>query len=252
MPKAREAALKALAIDPDMPEAHAALGVVQLFFDWDRAAAEVSLGRALRSNPGYVYAHRAMAALLLTARKPREAVEQSREAVRLDPVSLAEHYFLGLCYLSADDTDGAERTFRQALELEPNNGGSIVGMGRVHEARGEMDKAVEKYLEASAGAPAARVTALSSAYKRGGMKAYHETAAELDAKNWDGWHFSAFAIAANYARGGRRDASFLWLRRARDARSAGIMLANSPRDFDEYRTDPRFRELLGTAFTEAR
>jgi hypothetical protein len=114
-----------------------------------------------------------------------------------------------------------------------------------------MDKAVEKYLEASAGAPAARVTALSSAYKRGGMKAYHEMEAELAARDWHGWHFSAFVIAANYAKAGRRDASS-WLRRARDARSAGIMLANASRELDQYRTDPRFRELLGSAFTEAR
>ena len=60
-----------------------------------------------------------------------------------------------------------------------------------------------------------------------------------------------FAIAANYAKAGRRDVSFLWLRRARDARSAGIMLANAERGLDQYRTDPRFRELLGTVLTEA-
>ena len=84
------------------------------------------------------------------------------------------------------------------------------------------------------------------------MKAYHEMEAELAAKDWDGWHFSAFVIAANYAKAGRRDASFLWLRRVRDARSPGIRWANSARELDQYRTDPRFRELLGSAFTEAR
>ena len=76
--------------------------------------------------------------------------------------------------------------------------------------------------------------------------------AELAARDWNGWHFSAFVIAANYAKADRPDASFLWLRRAREARSAGIMLANAERGLDKYRTDPRFRELLGSAFTDAR
>ena len=136
-------------VDPDMPEAHAALGVVQLFFDWDRAAAEVSLRRALRFNPGYVYAHRAMAALLLTARKPREAIEQSREAVRLDPVSLAENYFLGPVL------PGGRRYRRRRAHVSGElssssrgNGGCIEDWARVKRRAGEMDKGVEKYLEA--------------------------------------------------------------------------------------------------------
>ena len=68
-------------------------------------------------------------------------------------------------------------------------------------------------------------------------------------KGWDGWHFMAYTIASKQAQAGHREAAYEWLRRARDAKSAGIVLANSNPHFEPYRSDPRFRELLGAAFT---
>ena len=68
-------------------------------------------------------------------------------------------------------------------------------------------------------------------------------------KGWDGWHFMAYVIASKQAQVGHREASYEWLRRARDAKSAGIVLASGHGHFEAYRSDPTFRELLGTAFT---
>ena len=105
----------------DLAEAHTSLGLIQLFYDWDREAAFASLRRALQLNPGYVVAHRAMAAALLLDRRPHEAIEHSKQAVQLDPVSLAENYFLSLCYIAARDYAAAESTARRSLELEPRH-----------------------------------------------------------------------------------------------------------------------------------
>ena len=69
-------------------------------------------------------------------------------------------------------------------------------------------------------------------------------------KNWDGWHFGAFVIAINEAATGHREAALDWLARARDAKSAGIMLANSEGSFSSLRSDPRFRDILGPAYSE--
>ena len=65
---------------------------------------------------------------------------------------------------------------------------------------------------------------------------------------WDGWHFGAYMIAARQAQAGNHDAALDWLTRVRDARSAGIMLANGAEAFDTLRNDARFRDILGAAF----
>jgi serine/threonine protein kinase/tetratricopeptide (TPR) repeat protein len=250
MPKAIAAARRALAIDPDLAEAHAALGVVQLFYDWDRTSAEASLRRALQLNPGYVFARRGMAALLLTGRQHREAIEQSQRAVQLDPVSLAENFFLALCYLNADELNAAEQVCGKTLELEPGYAGCLTLIGDVHERRGDPDKAVDAYLESAKrqGLKPAAVSDRLQAYRSGGIKAFRDAELQDMVRTWDGWHFMAFLIASKQAQAGHRDAAYAWLRRVRDARSAGIMLANSERNFAAYRSDPTFQELLGPAF----
>ncbi len=254
MPKAMQAARQALALDPGLAEAHTALGLVHLFFDWDRTAAEAALRRALQLNPGYVLARRGMAALLLTGRQPQAAVEQSQHAVRLDPVSPAEHYFLALSQVAADDLDAAERTCQNTLELQPGFTRCIDLMGVIQERRGDTDGAVELYLEVAKleGSPPARTARLSNAYKSGGIKAFRKAELEHLVKTWNNWHFMAFIIAAKQAQAGDREAALSWLQRVKEARSAGIVLANSDRAFDAYRSDPQFREIIGPAFTDGR
>ena len=254
MPKAIAAARRALAIDPDLAEAHAALGIVQLFYDWDRTSAEASLRRALELNPGNVFARRGMAALLLTGRQHRAAIEQSLRAVQLDPVSLAENYFLALCYLNAEDLSAAEQACRKTLELEPGYAQCLTLIGDVHERRGEPDKAVDAYQEAAKlqGLKPPAVADRLKAYRSGGIKAFRDAELQDMVRMWDGWHFMAFLIASKQAQAGHREAAYAWLRRVKDARSAGIMLANSERNFAAYRSDPRFQELLGPAFVDTR
>ena len=252
MPRGLDAARRALELDPDLAEAHASLGLIQLFYDWDREGALASLRRALQLNPGYVVAHRGMAAALLCDRRPHEAIEHSKQAVQLDPVSLAENYFLSLCYLAARDYAAAEGTARRSLELEPRHTPSIEMLGQIQIRKGDVDKGVELIVESEriSGSSPEHLARLTKAYKSGGLKAYRALELEDMIKSWDGWHFMAFVIATRYAQIGNREASLLWLRRVRDARGAGLMLANNAPEFDPYRSDPEFREIMGPAFSK--
>jgi eukaryotic-like serine/threonine-protein kinase len=252
MPRGLDAARRALELDPDLAEAHTSLGLIQLFYDWDREAAFASLRRALQLNPGYVVAHRGMAGALLCDRRPHEAIEHSKQAVQLDPVSLAENYFLSLCYVAARDYAAAESTARRSLELEPRHTPSIEMLGNIQITKGDVDKGVELIVESEriSGSSPEHLARLTKAYKSGGLKAYRSLELEDMIKSWDGWHFMAFVIATKYAQIGNREASLLWLRRVRDARGAGLMLANNAPEFDPYRSDPEFREILGPAFSK--
>jgi serine/threonine protein kinase/Tfp pilus assembly protein PilF len=88
-PKAKEAALQAVILDPQLPEAQAALGLVQSIGEWDYYNAEKSLRRAIEAGPSYVYAQQWYAAVLLKTGRHEEAIREAERATMLDPLSPA-------------------------------------------------------------------------------------------------------------------------------------------------------------------
>ena len=86
MPEAREAALKALALDETAAEAHLSLAFVLHYYDWDWERAEQEYRRALELNPGDTYARSTYAALLGTLGRVDESIAQAQSAVENDPV----------------------------------------------------------------------------------------------------------------------------------------------------------------------
>jgi tetratricopeptide (TPR) repeat protein len=88
-PKAKEAALQAIILDPQLPETQAALGLVQSIGEWDYYNAERSLRRAIQIGPSYVYAHQWLAGVFLKTGRFDEAIREAETAARLDPLSPA-------------------------------------------------------------------------------------------------------------------------------------------------------------------
>jgi TolB-like protein/DNA-binding winged helix-turn-helix (wHTH) protein/Tfp pilus assembly protein PilF len=91
-PKAKAAALKALALDEALPLAHAALGRVRLFYDWDWPGAEKEFLRALELNPSLPEAHLGYAAYLITSARFDESVEHILKTFALDPLSVSARF----------------------------------------------------------------------------------------------------------------------------------------------------------------
>jgi eukaryotic-like serine/threonine-protein kinase len=88
MPKAKEAALKALALDDTLAEAHASMGQVARYYDYDFATAEREYRRAIELNPNYATAHQWLAEQLSALKRADEAIPEMRRALELDPLSL--------------------------------------------------------------------------------------------------------------------------------------------------------------------
>ena len=78
--------MKALSLDPELAEVHAALGAL-LWTDWDFSGAEKAMTRALELNPNYAEAHHMYAHLLLELGRIDEALRESQAFLALDPVS---------------------------------------------------------------------------------------------------------------------------------------------------------------------
>src|SRR5207253_11487792 len=98
MPKAKEAALRALAIDNALGEAHASLAYITFFYDWDWPAAEREFKRAIELNPNDADAHHHYSHYLMGQGRIEESLTQSKRALELSPfdmllnVHLAWHY----------------------------------------------------------------------------------------------------------------------------------------------------------------
>src|SRR6185436_16794716 len=86
--QARASVNRALELDPDLAEAHTALGLVRFYFEWDWSGAEVEFRRALELNPGSQAVHEEYGNFLDAMGRLDEGLARSQEAARLDPLSL--------------------------------------------------------------------------------------------------------------------------------------------------------------------
>ncbi len=117
MPKAKEAARRAIEIDDGLAEAHASLAGIFKIYDWDWAASEREYKRAIELDPNYATAHRMYAAFLAAVGRADEAMRESRLALQLDPFSLVISMEIAWnCYMARDYRRAAEEALR-TIEL---------------------------------------------------------------------------------------------------------------------------------------
>jgi TolB-like protein len=150
MPAARDAALEALANDPDLAAGRSALAALHV---WDQQvrAAETEWRRAIRSDPAYATARHWYAVCgLVPQRRFDEAIAEMREAERLDPLSLPIASDAALVLYWARRYDEAIEQCHRALFLSPSFYRAYVGLGRIHAATGQYGRAIEACVTARA------------------------------------------------------------------------------------------------------
>jgi serine/threonine-protein kinase len=245
---ARAAAERALALDPELPEAHTSLGFVRDFFEWDWAGAEASYRRAIEIAPSYATAHQWYAELLVGLGRFDEARVEAQRAVQLDPLSLIMQVTLGDVLYFTRDYDRAVRTLRGVLDLNPEFPTALTDMGRMLTETGDYDEAIACFQRAlrvfgNIGKPSG---GLAYALARAGrVDEARRAVAELEATlppapASAGRH----AIAVVHLALGDRERALEWLERAhRDGDRALVWLKVHPR-LDPLRGDKRFERLI--------
>jgi serine/threonine-protein kinase len=119
MPLAKASGLRALELDPNLAEAHSAVAVVQMIFDWDWNSAEASFRRAIELNPGYAPAHHWFSLFLSTRNRHQESLREINKARELDPLSLIINQNVGRAYHIAGRYAEAIEEFRRTLGIDP-------------------------------------------------------------------------------------------------------------------------------------
>jgi TolB-like protein/Tfp pilus assembly protein PilF len=247
VPKAREAALKALELDPSLAEAHVSLGLVATCYDWNRQAAKKHFEKALELDPNSMNAHRSIEMYLaLLEGKYEEGIAHLERAQELDPLNIHVKARLGYMYYYLRDYDSAIERFNEVVDFDPNNPLGHLGLRESYIGIGMNDKAVaegEKVLNLGMRSDAA-IGGLGFFYGLAGKKDEAlELLSELEARS-DKGYVSSFWVAAIYNGLGEMDKAFECLEKAYEERDANLIYITVPIAFDTLSPDPRYRQLL--------
>ena len=245
--RARAAALRGVALDDSLAEAHAALAVYMQSFDWDMRSAEHEYRRAIDLDPNYATARYNYGNLLCSLGRYDEAIVQHMTANELDPLVPAFSESIVFPLLRVGRPDEALSRVRAALELDSTYWRAHAMLGNVFEVAKHYDDAMKEYERANqlAGPSAhrttvdvARVLALT-----GRRDDARRLLAVVQAKTSDAGVYDP-SIATTLHALGDDAAAYAWLEHAYAQRHPEITHIGCDTRYRPMSSDPRFQDLL--------
>ena len=244
-PRAKEAAEKAVALDPDVADPHASLALGHLFWLHDWAGAEREFTTALKLNPQHAVAHGLYAIYLITLGRFDEAVAEARTAQKLDPLSVLAN--MSVCWslhFAGRDEECIRETLR-TRELAP--GVQEVGntLMAAYENVGRFEEAAQIATEQPCYGVRLDGNALLEAYRQGGPEAYWRMRlAALDGVAALASPVIHYAYAIIYARLGDREKAFDHLDRLVSAKTGNAVFAAADPWLRSLWSDPRYQAII--------
>jgi adenylate cyclase len=239
---ARDAAARALAIEPNLPEALLARASVETNFDfnWNEAAQTLSKALALApADPNIVIA----AGNLEIARGNMDrGIELYRKAVDLDPVNPQARAFLAFNLAATKRFAEAQAEYPRVVELNPAAPWAHAGLGLSYLLEGKFEEAVA----ATEGEAGEWARLLIVACARWGQKKIPEADAALAKLTKDFPETAAYQIAEVHAYRGDKDKAFEWLERARRQHDSGLPSLRKDPFLTNLHDDPRWNAFLRT------
>jgi len=244
---AKEAARKALEIDPSQAQALMALGAISFLFDWNPAQSEDYFRQAIAARPNYAMAHALFATTLAHRGRFEEANQEIELAALLDPVSVTINSFAWHVYFCARRYDDALRVILAANELDPTFPAAYGRLANSWAQRGEYQKAIDTRVRGrivggeSLEKANRDVAGLRAALASGGPRGMWQY--ELD-KTPLAERYST-GPAALYMHLGNREEALNALEKGYQRREHYLIvwIAVSP-EFDALRSEPRFQKIL--------
>ena len=245
-PKAKEAAHKALAIDPMDAGAHLALAIESQWYEWNWALAESEFKRAIELNPNDAEAHGYYSWFLAPMGRGQEALVEAKRGQQIAPLSSLGNFFVASVLVFTRQWDPAIQQLHSDIELEPNFWFDHCFLGRAYEAKGRLPEAIAEFQSALALEKDNTEiwSGLGHAYALSGNKSEAQKVLshlnELSARSY----VSPYSHAIVYAGLGEKDQVFAWLERAYKERSyfLAVYLTTDSR-LDSLHADPRFVDL---------
>jgi TolB-like protein/Flp pilus assembly protein TadD len=245
LPKAQDAAMKALQLDETLAEAHTSLGAIKADHEWNWRAAESEFRRAIELNPNYATAHQWYAELLSQQGRHDEAIAEIRRAEELDPLSLIINAIAGRILLVAGKIDPAIEQLQKTLEIDPNFSIANYDLGKAYLQKRMSTQAIAEFQRSvNLFKVSERDAALGYAYARVGRnaEAHHvlETYLQQSSRTYVSWYGMAFI----YAGLGDNNQVFACLEKAYEQHDVRLRDVKVEPLFESLRLDPRFADLV--------
>jgi serine/threonine protein kinase len=238
--EALAAAERALAIEPDLPEALVAVAMYEMWHGWNWKRAEEAWRRALALAPGSSDVLSVAANIQYGLGRTAESIDLARRAVELNPLDAGAFGNLGRAYLQAERLPEAEAAFRSALDLSPNAVAQRNLLSLALLKQGRTDEALAEANREPAGW--ARSSGLALVYDATGRRS--EADHELAELIRTGADVSRYQIAEIHAQRGDRDQAFEWLERSHANRDSGLGVLKASPLFRPLHGDPRWPAFL--------
>jgi serine/threonine-protein kinase len=245
MPKAKAAALQAVKIDPSIAEAHANLGYVNFWYDWDWQAAEKEYRRALELNPNSADTHQAYAHLLSNIGRHAQALDEIKLARELDPLSLATNAIEGQILFFAGNYDAALDRLKKTIDLEPNFWLSHLFISRVFSAKGMHAEAIAAATKAKELSGATEAIALTGyGFAKSGETIKARTVLQELSTIATTRYVPSYNIAIVYNGLGEREKALDYLERGYEEKDLRMVFLKVDPKWNEFRSNARFISLL--------
>jgi len=244
-PAAKEATKRALELDDGLAEAHATMGFINFFYDWNGADATVEFQRALKENPNYAMAHSWLGLTLAAQGMYAQASAETDRAIADDPLSPVMGSHAGWIVSLSGNPDLAIEILNKAIEIEPNFARAHLHLGRAYEQQHSYVMAIselEKAVNLSGGEPNSKGS-LGHAYAISGktdraIQMLHDLEGQTGQR-----YVPAYAIAVIYSGLRDNDNAMVWLQKAYEDRSTAMAFLRTDPELVGLHSDPRFKEL---------
>jgi serine/threonine protein kinase/tetratricopeptide (TPR) repeat protein len=250
--KALEYANQALALDPDLAEAHASLAYIKFYHQRDRSGSELEFRRAIQMNPSYAQAHHWFALVLTAMSKPVDALSEIETAERLDPRSPSIKAAASIVHFFSQEYDQALAAADRALAIQPGFVPALKVKRWIYAVRGDWAAAREAFEQerTNGGDPnaagwkilEAQLSPPDDASRREALKML-ETAIADDTVRGNDFAY-AFEIALAYLHLSDRERALDWLERSEKARTHSFNLIEPDPRLTSLQSTPRYQRLI--------
>ena len=245
IPKAKEATLRAVEIDPGNSEGFVILGLISFWYEWDWRAARKNYQRALDLDPKNPEAHFAYALLLSNSGRHERALAEIKLSRELDPVSLRTNAEEGQIFFFAKDYDNALDRLKQTIDLDPNFWLSHLFISRVYTEKGMHSEAVAEAkkaaeLSGNSQSHAYRAYALAKWGKLSKARVVLDELLKLSSETY----VPPYNIALAYNAVGEREKALDYLERGFAESDMRMVFLKVEPQWDSLRSEPRFVDLI--------
>jgi TolB-like protein/tetratricopeptide (TPR) repeat protein len=243
--KSKAAAEKALAIDDTLADAHAVLGFIIFWYEWNWAASEAELKRAIELDPKNSDAHNFYAHLLSNTGRHDEALNEARISRELDPLNLRACALEGQFLIHAGQVDAGIARLKALLELDPNHWMVHLFLTSGYIEKGMWETAIEEGQRTVQINPHSRsFSYLGYALAKAGReKEARDELNKILALSKERW-VSPYSNAMLYNGLNEREQTIAWLEKGLAERDPRMVFLKVEPKWNNLRDEPRFQKIM--------